>query len=104
MATAVIEAGICGFKTTVKTAMTGETCSVAIESDCPDIAAMAESLTSVDPLQEISYRGGPPEVLAAARKYCKHAACPVPCGIIKAVEVAAFLALPRDASIKVTND
>lgn len=104
MATAVIEAGICGFKTTVKTAMTGETCSVAIESNCPDIAAMAPTLTEVDPLQEISYRGGPPAVFDAARKFCKHAACPVPCGIIKAIEVAAYLALPRDASIKVTAD
>jgi hypothetical protein len=32
-------------------------------------------------------------------KHCPHPACPVPSGILKAVEVAAGLALPRDASI-----
>jgi hypothetical protein len=33
-----------------------------------------------------------------------HAAWPVPSGIVKAVEVAAGLALPADASIKITRE
>jgi hypothetical protein len=39
-----------------------------------------------------------------AAKHCKHAACPVPSGIVKAVEVASGLALPKDASIKVRQE
>jgi hypothetical protein len=39
-----------------------------------------------------------------AAKHCKHAACPVPSGIIKAVEVASGLALPKDASIQVSQE
>jgi hypothetical protein len=39
-----------------------------------------------------------------AAKHCKHAACPVPSGIIKAIEVASGLALPKDASITVTQE
>jgi hypothetical protein len=38
-----------------------------------------------------------------ATKHCKHAACPVPSGIIKAVEVASGLALPKNASIQVSQ-
>jgi hypothetical protein len=33
-----------------------------------------------------------------------HPACPVPSGILKAIEVAAGLALPKDASIKPSKD
>jgi hypothetical protein len=31
-----------------------------------------------------------------AAKHCQHASCPVPSGIIKAIEVASGLALPKD--------
>jgi hypothetical protein len=50
---------------------------------------------------EIGYHGDGPEVLRAATKLCPHPACPVPVGILKAVEVSAGLALPKDASIRV---
>jgi hypothetical protein len=38
-----------------------------------------------------------------AAKHCQHASCPVPSGIIKAIEVASGLALPKDASIQVSK-
>jgi hypothetical protein len=44
-----------------------------------------------------------PRSLEMGHKYCTHAACPVPVGIIKAIEVEAGLALPVDASIKVSK-
>lgn len=37
-------------------------------------------------------------------KHKQHAACPVPAGIIKAIEVAAGLALPKDAKIEVSSE
>jgi hypothetical protein len=37
-------------------------------------------------------------------KYCSHAACPVPVGIIKAIEVEAHLALPADVTIKLSKE
>jgi hypothetical protein len=39
-----------------------------------------------------------------AQQILPHPGCPVPAGIIKAVEVEGGLALPRDASIKVSKD
>jgi len=58
----------------------------------------------VHPFEEIAFRGEGPKTLLLAAKHCKHAACPVPSGIIKAIEVAAGLALPKDASIQVSKE
>jgi hypothetical protein len=62
---------------------------------------LAGDLKTVNPIEEISFRGDGPKTLRIAAKHCKHTACPVPSGIIKAVEVASGLALPKDASIQV---
>ena len=37
-------------------------------------------------------------------EHCFHSACPVPVGIIKAVEVAAGLALPADVRMTISDD
>jgi len=55
-------------------------------------------------MEEISFRGEGPKTLRMAAKHCKHTACPVPAGIIKAIEVASGLALPKDASIQVSQE
>lgn len=101
MARTEIDSGICGFTTTVEARMEGDECVLQIESGCPGIRKVAEEITRVDPFREITFRGEGPAVLQAAARHCKHPACPVPAGIIKAVEVAAGLALPKDAAIRV---
>jgi hypothetical protein len=103
MAKAEIHAGVCGFNTIVETTMDGEVCKVSIQSECAAIQRMAKELTEVDPFQEISFRRKMPLTMDVAVKYCKHAACPVPVGIIKAVEVESNLALPADVVIKLTR-
>jgi Family of unknown function (DUF6951) len=104
VATARIEAGICGFSTTVRTRGEGRTMKVEIESDCEHIRELAAALTEVDPFREITFRGDGPLALELARVHCAHAACPVPTGIIKAIEVEAGLALPKDVTITVTRE
>lgn len=104
MARSEIKAGICGFTTVVTATMNGETCDVQIESGCPSVQRMAKELKSVEPFREISWRGEGPQVIEIARRCCRHAACPVPSGILKAVEVAAGLALPADVTIRVTRE
>ncbi len=103
MAKAEIMSGVCGFNTVVEAHMDGDECVVSIQSECESIQKMAQELNRVDPFREISFRGGGPEILKVASRCCKHTACPVPAGIVKAVEVAAGLALPKDASIKVSE-
>jgi hypothetical protein len=101
MSTATIHAGICGFTTTVVAQTEDDAVKLTITSDCQAIQKLAEHLQSVNPYKEISFRRAIPQTYQEAMKYCSHAACPVPAGIIKAVEVEAGLALPADVSIQI---
>jgi hypothetical protein len=65
---------------------------------------MGESLGEADALQSIGLRGGLPPVLQTAYAHCAHAACPVPSALVKAIEVAAGLALARDVSIHIASE
>jgi hypothetical protein len=103
VAKAKIFSGICGFTTQVDAVTEGRVCKVSIESECKAITKMAADLTEVDPFQEISFKRGMPHIHEKGHEYCTHAACPVPVGIIKAVEVASGLALPKDASIEISE-
>ncbi len=103
MARAEIVAGICGFKTVVEAHMQDGRCVLAIDSDCEAVQRLAAELTEVEPFQEISFRRGSPRVFELASAHCRHAACPVPVGIIKTVEVAADLALPADVVIRLSK-
>ena len=102
MAKAEICSGVCGFVTIVETKMDGGLCNVSIQSDCPSMKKLSRELSQVDPFREITFRGEGPQTLQIAAKHCAHAACPVPSGIIKAVEVEAGLALPVDVTIKIS--
>jgi hypothetical protein len=104
MAKAEIFAGNCGFNTTVEATTMEDVVQIKMQSDCAAIMKMAAELTEVNPYKEISSRRAVPATLQAGLKYCTHAACPVPVGIIKAVEVEAGLALPMDATIKVSKE
>ncbi len=101
MAKAEIFSGVCGFTTNVETKMEGETCKIEIASQCKSIQKLAAELKEVDPFREISFRRSMPFTHEMAARFCAHAACPVAVGIIKAVEVEAGLALPKDVSIKI---
>ena len=102
-AKADIFAGGCGFSTQVEAQLQGRVCQLTITSECKAIQRLADELTEVNPFQEISFRREMPQTYELGIKYCSHAACPVPAGIIKAVEVASGLALPADVTIKLTK-
>jgi hypothetical protein len=103
LAKAEVTSGICGFTVTVKTRMEDRKCLVSVESECDAIQRFAQALQEVDPLQEISFRGEGPQTLKMGAKHCYHTACPVPVGIIKAIEIEAGLALPADVIIKLSK-
>ena len=104
MAKTLIDPGICGFLAEVVATMDGEMCSLEITCDCEPIQKLAQALPQVDPMVEIGFHGDGPLTWRMFAKHCPHPACPVPAGILKAVELAAGLALPKDASIKVLTD
>lgn len=105
MAKVVIDAGICGNVSEVKAELVeGFKVRLHIESTCASIKKMAGQLNEVDALQEFNAKSTDSAIRKAFVENSSHAACPVPAGIIKAVEVAAGLALPKDASIKVSKE
>jgi len=104
MASAEIDSGICGFCTTVRTKAEGRIVKLEFETTCGYVEKLAEQLTEVEPYGEISFRGDGPVTLRLAAEHLMHPACPVPSGILKAIEVEAGLALPKDASIKPRKD
>lgn len=100
-----VMSGICGMITEIR-ATSGQKMGkvrLDISSRCEGIQKLAQALKVVNPMEEITYKGKGPRTLRMAAKHCKHASCPVPSGIIKAIEVASGLAVPRDASIQVSK-
>lgn len=101
---ACISAGVCGLQTTVTVRADGSQCAVVIDSDCRWVRSLAEELANVDPLKELFAKDGPPRIWQLAARHRLHAACPVPVGILKTIEVEAGLALPADVQIALSRE
>lgn len=105
LARVVVHAGVCGHIATIRAARTeGYNVRISVESDCPHVQKIAPEPIEVDALRQVATRAGMPSLLEDAYRSCAHAACPVPCGLIKAAEVATGLALPQDVDIKITKE
>jgi hypothetical protein len=104
MTTVVIRSGSCGFTATV-TAEKGQdkTVRITIESDCEMVRNMQQDIGTLERLDAFKGFADNP-VYRSAAKRLKHVACPVPSGILKALEVAAGLNLPREAAIEFKKD
>ena len=57
----------------------------------------------IDDMKIVLSIWSPPHWMKIGAEHCYHPACPVPVGIIKAIEIEAGLALPADASIKLSK-
>ena len=103
-ARADIDAGICGFHTSVTAeAESMRKVNLTIESECPQIRKAAELLPQIDMLEELKAGMGNGHVYTTLSPCVKHVTCPVGSGILKAAEAAAGLALPKDVTIKMSK-
>ena len=109
---AVVEAGVCGFKTKITAEFDEDDMTVQLNmgSDCETIKALAKELRKLNPINAYNELMPTKEsvVLALCRpvlqkKGCCEA-CIVPAAAVKTLQVAANLALPRDVSIKITKE
>jgi hypothetical protein len=104
MAQVDIHAGICGFTTTVKaTSEDKQHTLLEIISDCPNFDLLKKELTQADAFVECFGKIGEGQVYQAFRKCCPHGACPVPSGVIKSIEIACELALPKDVIMEISR-
>ncbi len=102
MAKGTVHAGICGFVTVIEAETTDSgSVSLHINSDCPNIRKVAEELREIEPYEEIFKRVGATRTVEVMSKHSPHPGCPVTSGILKTVEVAAGLALPQEADIRI---
>ena len=103
MVRTIIQAGICGFNTTV-TARSSDLQHVelAIESTCEKINILAADIATVDAFQEIG-NGFEGTILKAVRAHLKGccSGCIVPSGLFKTVQVAGGVALTAAASVMI---
>lgn len=105
-----IDPGICGFPLTACVSTDDQQhVKIELESECQSIQELKARWDELGPIDAIAELA-PDEsvILKAARSLLQSKgcceACVVPIGIVKAVQVTAGLALPKDVSIKMTVD
>ena len=99
MTRVVINPGICGFTATIEvTKQDKRRVSVSTTSDCEKIARLGKSLRELDGWDALKPRARS-EVHRQASKHQLHSACPVPIGVLKAIEAEAGLAASCDVVI-----
>lgn len=96
-----VDAGVCRFKTVVAASLTEDGDVVyKIKSECPAIRELGKNAEPVSMLDAISVPINENGIYKMCGPYVLHAACPVPCAMVKASEVAMDLALKHDVSFR----
>ncbi len=99
MTRVTIQSGACGFTTTVTVDKTPDgKMKLTVATECKMVEKMCGDITVLDRFAPLTGFSNNP-VYAAAAKHLRHVACPVPSGILKALEVEAGLNVPKDAGI-----
>ena len=94
-----VQPGSCGFSVSIRADKgPGKVVAVTMESDCEMVRKMAEDIKTLDRFAPLTGLLTNP-VYRAAAKHLKHAACPVPSAILKAIEVEAGMNVAKDATI-----
>src|SRR5574340_1263171 len=100
----LIQPGACGMLVTVEVEKKDKkTFTVTINSECEMVRKLGAELPELD-FMDVFKRIRENPVYAKVAVCLKHVSCPVPTGILKALEVEAGLAVPRDVSIVFEKD
>ena len=105
----VVDAGICGFQTRIHAESDdSQNVTFSIVSGCEKAQAFGKALIAKGPVDGYGEIGAGADgvVLATARESLKGccAACVVPVGAFKAMQVAAGVALPKDVTLQITTE
>lgn len=94
-----INPGACGMNVIVDVMpKDNKTFTVSIVSDCKMVEKLGHELNELTMMDAFRHLQVNPVYVKGAA-CLKHAACPVPSGILKALEVAAGLNVPRDVTM-----
>lgn len=99
MARLKIHPGACGLSSVVEVhKKDGKAFRVVVRSECEMVEALGQRLPELEMMDAFKKILENP-VYRAGSSCVRHVSCPVPCGVLKALEVEAGLAVPRDVSI-----
>ena len=100
-----VDAGVCKMRTLITAKDNGMgLIELDIKSDCPNILKMSWKLEPMSPYSEVEAEFHKSEIYRLANDAIPHTACPVPSGMVKALEVAGDLGLIRDCVIRFVDD
>ena len=98
--------GVCGFSTTIEVEQTEKRYEVVckIDAECPNCKKVADVLNGkkLNMMEEL-FKKGESQVMNTCLATLPHISCPVPAGILKALEAGSGLALQGDATITFIN-
>jgi len=99
MTTVSVYSGACGHIVTIQASKGGEgKFSISLDSQCEMVQQMLGDIAVLDQYAVLAgFQNNP--VYVSAAKHLKHVACPVPSGILKALETEAGLNVRKDATI-----
>ncbi len=105
----LVDAGICGFQTRIHADSDDtQNATFQIASGCEKARKFGEALMAKGPVDGYAEIGAGANgvILTVARESLKGccAACAVPTGAFKAMQVAAGVALPKDVMVKITAE
>lgn len=105
----VVDGGICGFKSRIHAdSDDSQNVTFKIASACEKARAFGDALTAKGPVDGYAEIGAGSDgvILATARENLKGccAACAVPLGTFKAMQVSAGVALPKDVTLQITAE
>ncbi|MDA8423588.1 MAG: hypothetical protein M0Z89_09680 [Nitrospiraceae bacterium] len=99
MTKVVVHSGACGYTVTITAEKGhGNKIAVSLDTECEMVKKMLADIAVLDRFAPLAgFMSNP--IYQSAAKHLKHAACAVPSGILKAVEVEAGLNVAKDVSI-----
>jgi hypothetical protein len=100
-----VDPGICGFPCIVKAQKKGaRTVSIEISgSECEQIKKLSELVQDMSLMELFKPITRNPVMISAQKSGC-HTSCAIPLAILKTVEVAMEMALPRDVKLEVSKN
>ena len=94
-----VDAGVCRFKTTIHAAGQDDFSVIfTIESDCPNVKKLADGLGPVDAMDAVMSKIADNALMVRCSEFLPHPACPIPCALVKACEVATGLGLKKNVT------
>ena len=100
MTKVLVHPGICGFDSFLEARATESVVKLQIQSECEDVKKLARVISEVSLQKVMNTKGFPNKIYEEAARCTRHLSCPIPCAIMKAIEVELGLALKKNVEIK----